>query len=244
MREDAERVDGLAETGGSEDARSEFLARVAHDLRSPLGVVQQTLAQFRSEFGPDMSSTFSTLWGLADRSLRRLARIADRLTLLSALERGAPMLVRRPTHLGTVAQTTIDLVTSIDSKRGVTVSLDAPGAPLHVEIDDDRLVAALAEIVTNAIKHASTQVRVALAQSSAATSIVVEDDGDGIAPGRADRIFDRYGAERNRAGLGIGLSIARTLVEAHGGRIEVGPSTLPAARGDKRGARFEIVLPR
>jgi two-component system, OmpR family, sensor kinase len=223
---------------------ADFLSSLAHDLRSPLGVVSETLCELRTDFDGQLTDDHRVLLGLAERSLRRLNRIADGMSLMVALDSGSFQLERGPVDLVPLLRAAADTAVGIEPRREVELVRDLPEAPCLLEADQDRLARAISEVVINAIRHARRTVRVHLELAAGEARLAVEDDGQGVPPARRDTLYQRLAPRSSRSGLGIGLSLAHDVIVAHGGKIILEASTLPPARPGTIGARFVITLPR
>lgn len=224
-------------------ALAELFVSLAHDLRSPLGVVSQALAELRSELAAELTDEHRKVADLAERSLLRLGRIADTVSLVAAVESEGFELRRRSLDLVELVRAATAASVAMEPRREVTVVCELPDAPCAISADGERLTRAIAEIVINAIRHARHKVRVRLEVAANEARISVEDDGQGVAPERQATMFRRFVVRRSRSGLGVGLSIAHDLVVAHGGRLTLEASTLPPGRAGTIGARFVITAP-
>jgi signal transduction histidine kinase len=197
-------------------ARRDFVADAAHELRTPITALRASLENAVDGIEPaDLPALLA--------QVERLGRLADQLLDLSALEAGGPAALRRRTF--PVGELSPDFVPADLPLRG----------------DPDRLRQVVGNLVENARRHAPGA-EVLLRASAAAGGRVrleVEDRGPGIAPADAHRIFDRFSradAARTTAGAGLGLAIARSIVELHGGTIRAEPA-------QPRGTRMVIDLP-
>ena len=222
--------------------RTTFLARIAHDIRAPAGVTAGALSELESALGP--AAKDHEIWlRMIHRGIKRLLRLADRLSMVAELE-------DRPLEL---ALSLVDLKELVQSALAATVFVSGRSA-IQVEVDmtPDRVIArsdarwlepALGEIIGNAIRFARRKVRVQLLHKEGRAELIVEDDGSGIATEALETIFTRFTHRSAGNGLGISLSIARTVIEGHGGRIRVESSSLPTASDGVRGARIVLELP-
>lgn len=224
-------------------ALSELFTSLAHDLRSPLGVVSQALGELRADFAAQLTDEHRLLAALADRGILRLGRIAETMSLVAALDAEGFEVARRPTELGPLLRAAAAVAVAIEPRREVTLACELPEAPCLVAADGDRLSRAVSEIVINAIRHARGQARLRLEVASGEARVAIEDDGQGVAPERRATLYGRFVTRRARSGLGLGLSIAHDLIAAHGGRLELEASTLPPGRPGTLGACFVISLP-
>jgi signal transduction histidine kinase len=217
-----------------------FVADAAHELRNPLASLRTQLevAERRGAgIAPDR---------LADlvAETERLSRLADDLLLLARLDdTGAG----RPEGVPVEVSALVREVT--ERYAGARVPVTAAGLPeLWVSGRPDELRRVLANLLDNAVRHASAAVRVSAWADSVETGgtdvvVVVEDDGAGIAPADRERVFERFtrlddARGRDEGGAGLGLGIVRELVRAHGGSVRLGGA------GTGPGLRVEIRLPR
>jgi signal transduction histidine kinase len=225
-------------------AMLDLFASLAHDLRSPLGVVSETVAELGTSFEAELTDEHRILIGLAQRSLRRLTRMAESLSLMVAIDSGGFELARRPVDLFSVLSGAMDAASGIEPRREVRVSRELPEAPCLAEIDTTRLSHALVEVAINAIRYARASVRVRAHVEPGFARIFVEDDGPGVAAGPKATLFRRVAPRVLRSGLGIGLSLAHDVVVAHGGSITLEASTLVPSRPGAPGACFLVSIPR
>ena len=218
----------------------DFLALVAHDLRTPLqSVLLQVEALIRRSEGEAANVPMTTL-----QAIRRNGLQIDRLVrdLLDA--------ARVDAHGITLDLATVrlpDLATSIVSQiEGVlgshSVSVEVSGTPPPVAADPQRVEQIVTNLLENASKYSTegSPIRILIASTDGGATIAVQDEGPGISPEELPRLFDRYfqtqRARGTRRGLGLGLFIAKGLVEAHGGRISV--ESIPNV-----GSTFRVWLP-
>ncbi len=225
-------------------AREEVLAMVSHDLRTPLNVVSlaaQRLDQLADGSVASPSARRST--GLIIKAVERMSRLVEDLLDLSKVEAGQPVSVElADVDLVELARETADLLEPIAAATGVAVVAEG-GPPVIARCDAHRMRQVLQNLVGNAVKfsRAGLEVRLRVAQRGGEACIEVSDDGFGIPSAQLPRIFDAYwqGDEQRRRVAGLGLSIVKAIVDAHGGRVgatsRVGAGTtisvtLPASR--------------
>ena len=174
-----------------------------------------------------------------DRQVARLLGLSDTLLDVSRITGGRLELAREDGDLAALAVEVAARFTDDAAEQGSVIELDAP-APVRCPHDPSRMDQVISNLVSNAVKYGrGAPIRVAVHAEGGCAVLEVEDRGIGIAPEHPDRIFGRFEravSSRNYAGLGLGLWIARRLVEAHGGTIEVEAS-------DARGTRFAVTLP-
>lgn len=224
-------------------ALAEFFGSLAHDLRSPLGVVTEALSELRTDFAAGLTDEHRLLGALADRGVRRLGRIADTMSLLAALESGSFEIRPRPINLIELVREAVASASAVEPRREIELVCDLPQGPLPVLADAERLSRAVTEIVINAVRHARRKARVRLEVTAVEARIAIEDDGQGVAPEWQPTLYRRFTTRASRSGLGMGLSIAHDVVVAHRGQLTLEASTLPPGRPGTIGASFVISLP-
>ncbi|MEO8800332.1 MAG: HAMP domain-containing sensor histidine kinase [Polyangiaceae bacterium] len=195
----------------------ELLGRVAHDLRGPAGITSGVLDELESRAeknGPDAS-----LYAMARRGLAGVLRIAERLEMVAQLETIGMHAEKSPVDFTDLVKTAVAEAAVIQKRKAIVPVLDVADG-LKVEGDAHWLKASVVEIVANAIKHAKTSVIVTARVASGKTSLVVLDDGTGITDDAVAFIgVPRFTRTGHKAGLGLSLSIARQVAEAHGGSL-------------------------
>ena len=223
----------------AERQRRNLTADVAHELRTPLSNIQGYLEAIRDGVVQPTPDTIDTIHGQATQ----LSRLVDDLRLLAQVESGDLLLERSPVRLEDLLPSCVDAVRPRAAAKNISLELDFDEALPVVEIDGPRISQVIGNLLENAITHTPQRGIVTLSgtMSHGQAEISVADTGPGIAPEDLSRIFDRfYRADPSRAratgGSGLGLTIARRLVEAHGGAIE-------AESTSGEGSRFTVRLP-
>ena len=227
--------------------KDEFLAMLAHELRNPLHAVTTALRLQERIGSPD--DTTREIREAVNRQLRHLSRLVDDLLDVSRITRGKIALKVAPADLREQVRHALDVGRAQAEGRDQSVEMVFPEEPVPVRVDAVRIEQALTNIVTNAVKYSpkGSRIRVALervpSDAGDTARVIVEDQGDGIPPEKLDLIFDLFvqidqTLARSRGGLGIGLTVARSLIELHGGRVS---AESPVAHG--RGSRFTLELP-
>jgi two-component system OmpR family sensor kinase/two-component system sensor histidine kinase BaeS len=236
--------DMTAALGESERQRRNMVADVAHELRSPLTVLQGNLrAMLDGVYELDVAEISS----LYDET-RLLSRLVDDLRDLALADAGQLRLTLRPVDLLSLIQNATDTLASAAEGQGVTLGCRlAEGLP-PIQADADRVAQVLRNLLINALRHTPSggSVTVAASANGGSVEVAVSDTGEGIAPENLGRVFERFWRSdpaRTRTdglgrmgGTGLGLSVAQSLVEAHGGRIWV--ESTPG-----RGSTFRFTLP-
>ncbi|MBI5169898.1 MAG: sensor histidine kinase KdpD [Candidatus Eisenbacteria bacterium] len=235
----AERAERSRVETEAERARNALLSSVSHDLRTPLAVITGAATGLRDAAHSMSEETRAEMADTIATEAQRLNRLVGELLDMTRLEAGA-LTLRREWHslLDVVGGTLVRLERSVPGRR---VTLDAPPDLPLVPLDDVLMGQAVHNLVENALQACAPEGHVAVALRVAGDALEIEvcDDGPGLAPGEAERVFDKFyrgGAGRDRRGAGLGLTICRGIVEAHGGRIVAG-------NRDGGGARFLLRLP-
>jgi PAS domain S-box-containing protein len=232
-RKEAERANRL---------KDEFLASLSHELRTPLNAIVGWTYLLRERAGsPELvEQGLDTL----ERNAKLQTRLIDDLLDMSRILSGRVTLDEQPVSLQRVIEAAADSVRPDAVKKQIAIDLVLdPGVPAVLG-DPTRLQQVVWNLLTNAVKFtdAGGRVAVTLSRTPADVRIAVRDDGAGIVPEFLPHLFERFrqadaSAARRHGGLGIGLSIARHLVELHGGTIRAESS------GPGRGSMFVVTLP-
>jgi PAS domain S-box-containing protein len=222
--------------------KDEFLATLSHELRNPLAPIRTAVEVMR--LARDNSALLEQARVTLERQLQHLVRITDDLLDVSRITQNKIELRRRRLDLRTIVHGAIEATMPLMDSRAQTLALDLPVHPLWADADATRLAQAFSNLLNNAAKYTECGGRIAIRAAAAATDaeISVTDTGIGIPPEMLPRIFDMFTqlqAHRDRTfgGLGIGLSLAKRLVELHGGTVEA------RSEGPGRGSTFIVRLP-
>jgi signal transduction histidine kinase len=240
MRRDALRQELLAQSlRESIQARDDFLAVASHELKTPLAAFRLHLERLERSLGDEVLGRARSPLESAGRQVQRLHALMETLLDVSQLTTGRLALDLNDVDLTAVVGAAVARLREEVERLGVTVSFDA-GLPLVGRYDRLRIDQVVTNLLTNAAKYGRGRpitVRVSAGDGTARVS--VQDEGIGISEEDRARIFERFERAvpgRNYGGLGLGLWIARQVVEAHGGRITV--DSLP-----DRGSTFVVELP-
>jgi len=224
----------------TETMRRDLIANVTHELRTPLTSIKGYMEGLMDGVLPAEPDTFQQV----HREAARLQRLVNDLQELSRVEANAIELRRQPLAIETVIRQCTDRLRPQFEDKGVALTLDIPPSLPLVPADEDRLSQILVNLIGNALQYtpADGSVRISATHTNTAVSIAITDTGVGIPPEHLPHLFTRFyrvDKSRSRAGggSGIGLTIARHLVEAHGGNI----SARSAGRG--KGSTFQFTLP-
>ena len=203
----------------SEDQRRNLLADVAHELRTPLSVIQGNAEGMLDGLYPVDRSHLEPLL----EETRVMSRLLDDLQMLSTAEAGALRLHREPVDPSELVEDAAAAFEPAAHAAGIDLDRSvAPGLPA-LEVDPVRIGQVLANLLSNAVRLTSAGGSVSVsaepAQGGGAVAFAVADTGPGVAPEVLPHIFDRFVRAADSGGAGLGLAIARSLVEAHGGVI-------------------------
>lgn len=238
------RVDELAT---ADRHKSEFLAMLAHELRNPLAPLRNSVEILKSVKPDDARAARAR--ELIERQTRTLSRLVDDLLDTARISRGQVQLRRERVELQRVVSRAVEnLRPEIDSRRhGIVV--DLPPEPLHVTGDATRLEQVFGNLLQNAAKYTPEggELKVTLVRADEAATrpeavVRIKDNGMGISAEMLPRVFDLFSqADRSLAhsqgGLGIGLSLVRSLIDLHGGRVAA------QSNGLGKGSEFAVYLP-
>ncbi len=201
----------------TEQDRRSALADVSHELRTPLTVIQGNLEALLDGVYP---ADAEHLQLLLDET-RILERLIDDLRTLTLAEAGSLVLHREPTDLGALLTDVAASYRSQADQAGIALTVTVADDLSPLKIDPARIREVVANLLTNALRHTPRDGKVDLSAqlSGDRVEVTVHDTGTGIPADQLDRIFDRFYRSPDSPGSGLGLPIARSLVEAHGGSI-------------------------
>lgn len=223
--------------------KDEFLATLAHELRNPLAPIQSAL-NVRRLAKPDPDPAERHLQSLLERQMRHLVRLVDDLLDVSRITRDRLELRSEVLTLAPVLEAAIETVQPLLDAGGQVIDLVVPDAPVFLRGDPQRLAQVFANLLSNASKFSAQGARIRLAATPTGDSVEVSvrDAGIGLDASQQAYIFDLFAQvdtslERARGGLGIGLTLARRLVELHGGQLSA------SSAGLGQGSEFLVRLP-
>jgi signal transduction histidine kinase len=227
-----------AELGDADRMRRELVANVSHELRTPLGALQALLENLADGVEPPDPAALRTALAQTERLGRLVAQLLD----LSRLESGALEVQHVPFGVRTLLEQAAR--ESVLGDRPVRLKVRVQPGDLVTTGDPERLHQVVANLLDNAVRHSPPEGRVWLSAHAATagrTTIVVADEGPGIPPEEAERVFERFhrtdAARATRdGGTGLGLAIARWIVDAHGGVIRAEPR-------EPHGCRMVVEIP-
>ena len=219
----------------AEREHADLIATVAHELRSPLTGIKGFTATLLAKWDRFTEDQRRLMLEAVDSDADRLTRLIAELLDVARIDAGRLELRRVPTDLSVLVHKRIDarVVAGVHAER---FAIDAADDLPEVWIDPDKMGQVLDNLLENALRHGEGTITVTLRQDPDGLVMSVADQGPGIPPGRAHRIFGRFWKGSDRGGTGLGLYVVNGIVEAHGGRIAL----VPPPEG---GARFVVVLP-
>lgn len=224
----------------SERRRRALLSDVAHELRTPLA----TLEGYVEGLADGTIAAEPETWDVLAREARRMHRLVEDLAKVSKAEERQLDLLPAPMAPAVLVEAAVRAAAPSFAEKGVRLQASVDAELPDIEVDPDRVGEVLSNLLANALRHtpAGGSVEVGARRRGGDVEIAVADTGDGIAPEHLGRVFERFfrtDSARSRAagGSGIGLTIARAIVEALGGRIHA------ESDGPGMGARFVIRLP-
>lgn len=230
-----------AELRDADRRKDEFLAMLGHELRNPLAPVRNALTILNS-FGDD-EKTRQELLPIMSRQVEHMVHMVDDLLDVSRIMRGKIELRMERVLLDDVVYRAVETVRPICDERQQAIHVRLPDVPVPLYGDLVRLCQVLVNLLQNASKYSPPQSAIIIAAKlePGGVAISVQDQGMGIEPALLPKIFDLFTQsartiERAQGGLGIGLTVVRSIVEMHGGTVEV------HSDGPERGAEFTVHL--
>ncbi|MGZ8215976.1 ATP-binding protein [Methylomagnum sp.] len=226
----------------ADQRKDEFLAMLAHELRNPLAPIRTAtqVLKLKSAGITEMQVPLSMI----ERQAQHLARLVDDLLDASRLAQGKITLKRRPVDLAPIIAQVVENHRPVAEQQRHALTLSLPSHPLRVDGDEVRLTQVFSNLVNNAIKYTPSGGRISITvrDNGSEADIAVRDNGIGLAQKELPHIFGLFaqvtqGLDRSYGGLGIGLSLVKSLTEMHGGRVEA------HSAGLDQGSEFIIHLP-
>jgi signal transduction histidine kinase len=223
--------------------RDEFLVTLCHELRSPLGAIENAVGILESNAGQELAVQ-KRLCALIERQVRHVMRLTADLMDVSSISRGHLRLQRERIDLRVELQQAIETMDSELQQLGHRLAVTLPEAPVWLQADPTRLQQVFDNLLANSFKYTDPGGDLALSlQVRDGYAIVnIRDSGIGIAAETLPHIFDLFmqadpPARQHRPGLGIGLALVRMLVEMHGGSVAA------VSAGVGQGSEFSVRLP-
>ena len=243
QRKNEEELRRRAEEITAADRRKDqFLAMLAHELRNPLAPIRNAVELMRQVETGDPS--FQPSREMVERQVKNLARLVDDLLDVSRINQGSIRLRKEVLDLRTILERAVDATRPLIESRAHELSLDLPREPVRLEADPTRLEQIVANLLNNAAKYTMPggHITLSAARHGKEAVIRVRDNGIGVPPDVLGRVFEPFvqsdgSLARSEGGLGIGLTLVRSLVEMHGGRVEA------SSPGLGQGSEFVVRLP-
>ncbi|TWO69473.1 response regulator [Caenimonas sedimenti] len=236
-----ERVRSHAMLREQDTRKDEFLATLAHELRNPLAPIKYALALLRRSSD---AARVANAQDVIDRQVTQMARLIDDLLDLSRINRGLIQLQLEDTPLDAVLRQAVEVARPAVEEARHDLQVQLPPPDVRVHADATRLVQMVGNLLGNAAKYTPDGGRIRLAAWRDGQEAVIEvaDNGIGIPPDQQGKLFQmfsqlQHSAARAKGGLGIGLSLVRTLAQLHGGSVSV------ASEGLDEGSTFTVRLP-
>jgi PAS domain S-box-containing protein len=230
------------ELAGADRRKDQFLAMLAHELRNPLAPIRNAVELMRQAEIVDPS--FSASREMVERQVKHLARLVDDLLDVSRITRGSIRLRKEAVDLVTIAERAVEATRPLIEARGHHLQLDLPDRPLRLEADPTRLEQVISNLLNNAAKYTMPggQIWLVVKSEGPEATVRVRDTGIGVPPDVLGRVFEPFvqsdgSLARSEGGLGIGLTLVRSLVEMHGGTVEA------HSPGLGQGSEFVVRLP-
>ena len=240
MRQLEDATDRAQELG---DLKSSFVSVVSHELLTPLTHIRTHVEPLLDNVGSTNVEMQREFLKVIDEQSLKLKRLIDSILELSQLESGRLRMQREPLNLIDVIEEVVEMLRPTAEPKAITIHVESPSRELIAEADRALLRRVILNLGTNAIKFTTEGGRVTFRTASEGRTvrIMVEDTGIGIEKEEITKIFDKFYQSDNRLtrkypGVGLGLSVAKSIVEWHGGEIEV-------ESDPGRGSRFTVVLP-
>lgn len=226
----------------ADQRKDEFLATLAHELRNPLAPIRNSLHVLRMTNGGSPGS--DRLHDMLERQVAHMVRLVDDLMEVSRITRGKFELRKEPIDLASVVHNAVDTSRPLVLAASQELSVSLPDDVLVLEADGVRLAQVLANLLNNASKYTGEGGRIWLNARREASEVVisVRDTGAGIPSAELPRVFDLFTQgdhtyQRAQGGLGIGLTLVRSIVKMHGGSVEA------RSEGPGQGSEFLVRLP-
>ncbi|HYJ33880.1 MAG TPA: PAS domain S-box protein [Candidatus Binatia bacterium] len=222
--------------------KDEFLAILSHELRNPLAPIRMAVGLLRQIGPPDPE--LHELRDIIERQTSQLSRLLDDLLDVSRIASGKIVLRKERIHLGLAIASAVESVRPAVQARNHELAVTMPSDAIYLDGDLGRLAQVFTNLLHNAVKYTENggRIRLWVEREGSDVLVGVRDTGVGIAPEQLGRVFEMFAQvdeslEHSQGGLGVGLSLSRTLVELHGGHIEA------HSDGIGHGSEFIVRLP-
>jgi PAS domain S-box-containing protein len=228
----------------SAQRKDEFMSMLAHELRNPLAPMMTGLQVLR-RIAPGLADV-DRVTSMMERQLKHMTRLVDDLLDVARLTQGKIELRRQPVELGGVLQQAVDMVRPLAEARHQRLELDAAAQRMRIDADTTRLVQVFANLLSNGVKFSPEGGRIVVHAGTAphgrTVQVRVTDNGIGIEAEMLTQVFELFvqadrSLDRAQGGLGIGLTVVRTIVDMHGGNVAL------RSPGPGQGTEVVVELP-
>ena len=240
LEDDLRRL--AADLSETDRRKNEFLATLAHELRSPLAPMSNMLEVVKRANGD--GETLKQAHDTIERQLAQMVRLVDDLLDLNRITHDRLELRRSEVELSSVIQQGVEVARPLIDAAGHNLIIDLPAEPIYLNADRTRLAQLFGNLLNNSCKYTRPNGTISLSAKHTGdqVAVTVKDNGAGIPPDKLQSIFDMFmqvdrTAERSQGGLGIGLTLVKRLAEMHGGSIEA------KSDGEGQGSEFVVRLP-
>ena len=223
--------------------QDEFLAMLAHELRNPLAPIRSAVALL-ARLDAAAEPTLPVIRAVIQRQVEHMARLLDDLLDVSRITSGKVHLQRNPTPVAVFIDQAVETCRALLDAQHQSLTLELPATPVDVDGDPMRLAQIVSNLLHNAAKYTQEGGAIAVEARRAGETVVirVSDNGAGISADALPHVFDLFTQDtrslsRSQGGLGIGLTVVRSMVELHGGTVEA------RSGGLDRGSEFIVTLP-
>lgn len=222
-----------------ERARNEFILRASHELRTPITGIHMAFSLLRERLALPAAGRERELVRTVDEEMRRLVQLIDDLLNFSRYQSGVQTLKRAPCEVPSLLTQACEAFRERAEEQAINLDIEAHGPLPRLNLDHSQLQRVLHNLIDNALRHSERQGSVQLQARRAGEQVIISvtDHGEGIPFSQQARIFEPFvQAGRRKGGAGLGLALAREIVQLHGGRLEV--FSQPG-----QGAQFYLSLP-
>ncbi len=225
----------------SDQLKSTLVANVSHEVRTPLATVKSTLVNLSDGLLGQIDKIQKTFIQRCLETIDRLIRLVNELLDLSKIEAGKFMMKRKLVSLNSLIDNELANFDASLKNKGLQVEKQIPASPIEIWADQDKITQVFINLFDNAIKYTPENGRIFLRLHSVNSEVrlEVEDTGEGVPVDKLAKIFDKFEREVSGRilGTGLGLPIAKDIVEMHHGRIW-------AESSKRRGTKFTVILPK
>lgn len=219
--------------------KDQFIAMLAHELRNPLAPILTGMEVLRKNPGDTLLN--ERVADMLTRQVGQIAHLIDDLMDVSRMTTGKIQLKKQSVRMSEVIEQSVESVQPLIEESGHNLILQNDAPDFSLLADPFRLIQVISNLISNAVKHTPQggEIIVSVKDTGKQVILSVQDNGNGIPPGEQEKIFEMFeqGASGSREGLGIGLTLVRSLVEMHGGSITLNSD------GMGKGSEFVVTLP-